>query len=96
MASVSVGNSHKELVSQAVISSHSWRARSLAAACRRAGVSPAAAAVQFPLRHAAVAAVVLGMRSAAEVQADIAAFSAPVPPTLWAELDAVVDADPSS
>lgn len=67
-------------------------ARELARACRRAGVTLPEAAIQFPARHAAVSAVVAGMASAAEASADALAFERPVPPSLWAELDAVVGA----
>ncbi len=66
------------------------RARALAAVCRRGGVSLAAAAVQFALRNPAVASVVLGMRNAAEVRANVAALNVPIADELWAELDAVV------
>lgn len=59
------------------------RARWLAAVCRRHGVAPAAAALQFPLRHPAVACVVAGGRSPAEVEEDARLFAAPVPESLW-------------
>ncbi len=62
------------------------RARLLAGACRDQGVSLLAAAVQFALGHPAVACVLVGARSAAEVQANAAAFATPVPPSLWEEL----------
>lgn len=63
------------------------RARHLAAVCRRYGVRLAAAAVQFPLRSPAVAAVVVGVRSAEEVDAAVDAFEADVPTELWDALD---------
>jgi D-threo-aldose 1-dehydrogenase len=40
--------------------------------CARHGVALAAAALQFPLGHPAVASVVTGMRSVAEVEANLA------------------------
>ncbi len=43
------------------------------------------AAMAFPLAHPAVAAVVLGMRSAEEVRRNVAAFGA-VPPQVWSDL----------
>ena len=45
------------------------RARSLAGICARHGTRLPAAALQFPLRHPAVTAVVAGMRTADEVNA---------------------------
>jgi D-threo-aldose 1-dehydrogenase len=63
-------------------------ARRLAATCARHGVSLPAAALQFPLRQPAVAAVVCGMRDPAEVRDDAATFAQPIPPALWDGLDA--------
>jgi D-threo-aldose 1-dehydrogenase len=65
------------------------RAQALAAVCTEAGVSLRAAAMQFPLRFPGVAAVVVGMSSPAEVAANIADLSAPIPPDVWTALDAV-------
>lgn len=64
-------------------------AREMATACERFGVPLAAAAMQFPLRHPAVAVVLPGARSAAEVEADIDFLDIPIPDDLWAELDAI-------
>jgi D-threo-aldose 1-dehydrogenase len=44
------------------------------------------AAIAFPLLHPVVAGVVLGMRSADEVQSNLAAFAADVPDRLWSDL----------
>lgn len=55
--------------------------------CERYGVPLAAAAIQFPLRHPAVAAVLVGARTAAEITTDVALAAQPVPPPLWEELD---------
>jgi D-threo-aldose 1-dehydrogenase len=63
------------------------RAARIEDVCKRSGVSLAAAAIQFPLAHPAVASVVLGMRSPLEVQEDRAAFEALVPPALWIDLE---------
>ncbi|MDT0343797.1 aldo/keto reductase [Streptomyces litchfieldiae] len=63
------------------------RARELAELCAAHGVPLAAAALQFPLRHPAVTGVIVGARSAAEVEANAAAASLEVPEALWAELD---------
>jgi D-threo-aldose 1-dehydrogenase len=46
-----------------------------------------AAAVQFPARHPAVACVLMGCRSAGEIEQDVALFERPVPDGLWTELD---------
>lgn len=62
------------------------RARRLGAVCERHGVPLAAAAIQFPLRHPAVAAVVVGARSAAELEEDLRLFRWEVPAALWADL----------
>ncbi|MEV0581001.1 aldo/keto reductase [Streptomyces sp. NPDC050392] len=62
------------------------RARECRALCDAYGVPLAAAAIQFPLLHAAVDSVVLGCRSAAEVTANAANARFPVPDELWKEL----------
>jgi D-threo-aldose 1-dehydrogenase len=62
------------------------RARALGAICERHGVPLTAAAIQFPLGHPAVAAVLVGARSAAEVHSAATGFALPVPAELWAEL----------
>ena len=65
------------------------RAREMASACERFGVPLAAAAMQFPLRHPAVAVVLPGARSAAEVDADLDYLDVEIPDELWAELDSL-------
>jgi len=62
------------------------RARSLAGICRRHGASLPAAALQFPLRHPAVTAVVAGMRTADEVNAALRLLAEQLPEAAWAEL----------
>ncbi|OUC98018.1 aldo/keto reductase [Streptosporangium minutum] len=64
------------------------RARRIAAVCERHGVTLPQAALAFPLRHPAVASVVVGARSAAEVTRNAALTARPVPEDLWAELAA--------
>jgi D-threo-aldose 1-dehydrogenase len=64
------------------------QATRLAETCERYGVSLPAAALQFPLRHPAVASVVAGVRSPREVSDTVARLSASVPPPLWQDLDA--------
>jgi len=62
------------------------RARRLQAVCERHGVPLPAAAIQFPLGHPAVASVVVGARSAAELDEDVDMFRWPIPAVLWADL----------
>ena len=65
-------------------------ARDLAVACRRHGVELPDAAIQFATRTEGVVAVVAGMASASEAEADAAAFRRELPASLWHELDAIV------
>ncbi|MFD8685685.1 aldo/keto reductase [Streptomyces sp. NPDC059651] len=62
------------------------RARQCRELCDAYGVPIHAAAIQFPLLHPAVDSVVLGCRSAAEVEANAAAARFPVPEELWQRL----------
>jgi D-threo-aldose 1-dehydrogenase len=62
------------------------RARAIAAACARHGVTVTDAAVAYPRRHEAVRAVLVGARSPAEVAADAAGFGRAIPEALWEEL----------
>jgi D-threo-aldose 1-dehydrogenase len=54
--------------------------------CGRFGCSVGAAALQFPLGHPAVATVVCGLRSTAEVDSAVQRMHASLPPELWNEL----------
>ncbi|GAA4577219.1 aldo/keto reductase [Planotetraspora kaengkrachanensis] len=65
------------------------RAREMARVCERHGVTLPQAALAFPLRHPAVASVIVGMRSAEEVEQNMALTDRVVPEDLWAELLAV-------
>lgn len=62
------------------------RVQRLEAACASHGVPLRAAALQFALACPAAAAVVVGCRTAAEVQDSVAMSALPVPPALWADL----------
>lgn len=64
------------------------RALRMARLCRDAGVELAHAAARYPLRLSPVEAVVVGARTPAEVEGFAAAEEAPIPETLWAQLDA--------
>lgn len=62
------------------------KTRAIEAICARHGVALAAAAQQFVLAHPAVAAVVVGAVAPEEVRANVAAFSATIPPAFWTDL----------
>jgi D-threo-aldose 1-dehydrogenase len=62
------------------------RVRAIRAVCERYDVSLPAAAMQYVLRSASVAGVVIGVRSADEVRDDITYFRASVPDELFHEL----------
>jgi D-threo-aldose 1-dehydrogenase len=64
------------------------RARRMAAVCERHGTSLPAAAIAFPLAHAAVVSVCVGARSSGQMKRNAALFHQPVPPDLWRELKA--------
>lgn len=58
----------------------------LRAVCDNYGVPLPAAALQFPLAHPAVAAVLPGPRNREEFEADVKILRYPIPPALWADL----------
>jgi D-threo-aldose 1-dehydrogenase len=62
------------------------RARTMQDICRRGGVALGAAALQFPLAHPSVAAVVTGARSPGEIEQNARLISQPVPAQVWDEL----------
>jgi D-threo-aldose 1-dehydrogenase len=64
------------------------RTQALDRVCRAHAVPLAAAALQFPLMHPAVASVIPGMRSAEEVEANLAFLRHPIPGPLWQDLKA--------
>jgi D-threo-aldose 1-dehydrogenase len=64
------------------------RAQRIREVCERHGVPLKAAAVQFPLGHPAVATVVIGCRSVAQLDESLEMFSIDIPPALWQELKA--------
>jgi D-threo-aldose 1-dehydrogenase len=64
------------------------RAQAIGAVCAGHGVPLKAAAIQFPLGHPAVATVLTGCQSVAEVEENVAMFEHPIPPALWADLRA--------
>ncbi|HEX8629864.1 MAG TPA: aldo/keto reductase [Catenuloplanes sp.] len=64
------------------------RALAMQEVCQRYDVPLRAAAVQFPFGHPAVAAVVCGAQSPAEVDDNVDVFAHPVPGQLWRDLKA--------
>lgn len=62
------------------------RAQRLAAVCAAHGVPLKAAAMQFPAAHPAVASVLTGARSVAELEENVAMAKVPVPAALWDDL----------
>ncbi|HTW98135.1 MAG TPA: aldo/keto reductase [Acidimicrobiales bacterium] len=59
------------------------RARRIRQVCEQQGVALPAAALHFPLRHPAVTAILVGARSAEEVDQDLAHLATPVPEALY-------------
>lgn len=62
------------------------RAQRIRAVCDAHGVDIRAAALQYPLRHPSVAAVIPGAQSVAEVTANLGFVDAPIPDGLWDDL----------
>jgi len=62
------------------------RVRKIEAVCQRHKVALASAALQFPLAHPAIASVIPGAKTAAEVKRNIATIEASIPAAFWAEL----------
>jgi D-threo-aldose 1-dehydrogenase len=56
--------------------------------CDRHGVPLAAAALQFPLAHPTVAAVIPGPRNVDEFETNVKLLRHPIPAALWADLRA--------
>ena len=62
------------------------RVRRIEAVCREHGVSLQAAALQFPMAHPAVASIIPGARSTAELTANLDFFREPIPTAFWQQL----------
>lgn len=62
------------------------KTRRIQAVCDRHGVPLAAAALQFPLGHPAVASVIPGASSPAQQLRNVELFARPIPADLWSEL----------
>jgi D-threo-aldose 1-dehydrogenase len=70
------------------------RVRRIQGVCARHGVSLQAAALQFPLAHPAVVAIIPGGARPVEVEANIGFLGEPIPRQFWADLkaEALIDA----
>ena len=64
------------------------RANSIADVCERHGVTLPEAAVAYPLRHPAVVSVVVGSRTATQVESNVDRYGAHIPEQLWTDLRA--------
>ncbi len=62
------------------------RMAAIKAVCDRHAVPLMAAALQFPLAHPAVAAIIPGPRNAAEFETNLRLLQHPIPPALWSDL----------
>ena len=62
------------------------RAKAIAAICESHKVPLPAAALQFPLAHEAVAAIIPGPRNAAEFTQNLGHLRHKIPAALWADL----------
>lgn len=71
------------------------KARALAAACREHGNTLPEVAVCFPLRHPAVASVVVGMRTAAHARTSTGYLGAQISEETWAALEGVAGGNPA-
>ncbi len=72
------------------------KARKIEAVCKRHGVELGAAAMQFPLFHPALCAVIPGALSVSEVQQNVGRLSAKIPTELWSELKREKLLDPTA
>ncbi len=63
------------------------RALELKTMCESYGVSLKAAALQFPLRHPAVASVLMAVENATQLNENLEAFRQPIPVELWQRLE---------
>ena len=66
---------------------HLWqKAQKIRRMCESHGVDPRAAALQYPLKHPAVAAVIPGVWTVEEVATNLSLFNAEIPAALWRDL----------
>jgi D-threo-aldose 1-dehydrogenase len=72
------------------------KARKIEAVCARHGVELGAAAMQFPLFHPALCAVIPGALAASEVKQNVERLSVKIPTELWSELKREKLLDPTA
>ena len=72
------------------------KARKIEAVCKRHGVELGAAAMQFPLFHPALCAVIPGALAASEVKQNVGRLSVKIPTELWSELKREKLLDPAA
>jgi D-threo-aldose 1-dehydrogenase len=72
------------------------KAQKIEAVCKRHGVELGAAAMQFPLFHPALCAVIPGALSIAEVKQNVGRMSVKIPADLWSELKREKLLDPAA
>jgi D-threo-aldose 1-dehydrogenase len=72
------------------------KARKIEAVCTRHGVELGAAAMQFPLFHPALCAVIPGALAASEVKQNVERLSVKIPTELWSELKREKLLDPAA
>jgi D-threo-aldose 1-dehydrogenase len=72
------------------------KARKIEAVCKRHGVELGAAAMQFPLFHPALCAVIPGALAASEVKQNVERLSVKIPTELWSELKREKLLDPAA
>jgi D-threo-aldose 1-dehydrogenase len=72
------------------------KARKIEAVCKRHGVELGAAAMQFPLFHPALCAVIPGALAAREVKQNVERLSVKIPTELWSELKREKLIDPAA
>ncbi len=72
------------------------KARKIEAVCKRHGVELGAAAMQFPLFHPALCAVIPGALSVREVKQNVERLSVKIPSDLWSELKREKLLDPAA
>ena len=70
------------------------KTRKIVAVCARHRVALKAAALQFPLAHPAVKALIVGMVKPQEIDENLAALRAPIPAAFWEEIRALGLIDP--
>ena len=72
------------------------KTRNIEVVCARHKVTLKSAALQFPLAHPAVKSLVVGMVTPQEIDENLEALSAPIPPDFWEEIRALGLIDPAA